>query len=123
MYQENDILTPIPGMTEHQGPQEWGELYELRMYTYPANSLPKVAETFSKALKAREDVYPVAGVWTSELGNLNRLYQLFPYKDWAHRDKLRAEMRSKGIWPPHGDISPMTQLVRHMVPAAYSPLH
>jgi hypothetical protein len=123
MYQENDILIPIPGMTEWKGPQEWGNLYELRMYTYPAGDLPKVAETFAAALKAREAVYPVAGIWTSDLGNLNRLYQLFPYKDWAHRDQLRADMRAKGIWPPHGEARPVSQLFRHMVPAAYSPLH
>ena len=124
MYQENDILVPIPGMTEWQGPQEWGNLYELRMYTYPAGTVQEVAKAFSAALKGREAVYPIAGVWTSDLGNLNRLYQLFPYKNWAHRDELRAEFRAKGIWPPHSEgAHPMTQLVRHMVPAAYSPLH
>jgi hypothetical protein len=124
MYQENDILIPIPGMTEHKGPQQWGNLYELRMYTYPAGEVQKVATAFTAALPAREAVYPVVGIWTSDLGNLNRLYQLFVYKDWAHRDELRAEMRAKKIWPPQGESShPMTQLVRHMVPAAYSPLH
>ncbi len=124
LYQENDILVPIPGMTEWQGPQQWGDLYELRMYTYPGGTIQEVAKNFSAALKGREAIYPVAGVWTSDLGNLNRLYQLFPYRDWAHRDELRAEMRAKKIWPPQGEaIHPMTQLVRHMVPAAYSPLH
>lgn len=120
--QENDILVPIPGMTEWKGTHEWGSLYELRMYTYPAGEVAKVAENFTKALPARQDAYPVAGIWTSDLGNLNRLYQLFPYKNWDHRDQTRAELRSKGIWPPHGQISPNTQLVRHMIPASFSPL-
>jgi hypothetical protein len=121
--QENDILTPIKGMTEWKGPQAWGGLYELRMYTYPAGEILKVAEAFTAGLEARAAVYPVAGIWTSELGNLNRLYQLFPYKDWAHRDKVRAELREKNIWPPHAEARPLTQLVRHMIPSAYSPLH
>src|SRR5205823_14671546 len=91
LTQENDILQPIKGMTEWQGPQQWGNLYELRMYTYPAGEVAKVAEKFAEGYAARAALYPVAGIWTSDLGNLNRLYQLFPYKDWAHRDQMRAE--------------------------------
>jgi hypothetical protein len=121
--QENDILTPIPGMTEWREPQQWGGVYELRMYTYPSGEIAKVADAFAEAYAGRAAVYPVAGIWTSDLGNLNRLYQLFPYKDWAQRDELRAEMRRKNIWPPHADARPVTQLVRHMIPAGYSPLH
>jgi hypothetical protein len=123
LTQENDILLPIATMPEGRGPQEWGSLYELRMYTYPAGEVGKVAESFAEALEARAALYPVAGIWTSDLGNLNRLYQLFPYKDWAHRDQVRAEYRRTGVWPPHADARPVTQLVRHLVPAAYSPLH
>ena len=48
--------------------------------------------------------------------------QLFPYKDWDHRDQVRKELREKGVWPPHGDAHPVAQLVRHMVPAPFSPL-
>ena len=121
--QESDILTPIKGMTEWKEPQQWGGLYELRMYTYPAGEIGKVAESFAAGLAARAALYPVAGIWTSDMGNLNRLYQLFPYKNWAHRDELRAEFRQKNIWPPHSEVRPLTQLVRHMVPAAFSPLH
>jgi hypothetical protein len=122
--QESDILVPIPGMTNHKGPQQWGDLYELRMYTYPGGEIAKVAEAFSAQVAKREALYPVAGIWTSELGNLNRLYQLFPYKNWTHRDELRTEFRSKDIWPPRSEAAhPLTQLVRHLTPAPFSPLH
>ena len=121
--QENDILTPIPGMKEWLEPQQWGGVYELRMYTYPAGEITKVADAFAEGYAGRAAVSPVAGIWTSDLGNLNRLYQLFPYKDWNQRDELRAEMRSKDTWPPHSPVRPNTQLVRHLIPAAYSPLH
>lgn len=119
-HQENDILLPIEGMKPLSG--EHGGVYELRMYTYPPGALPKVAETFAAGYPARAAVYPVAGIWTSDLGNLNRLYQLFPYKDWDHRDKVRTELREKGIWPPHAEARPVTQLVRHMLPSSFSPL-
>jgi hypothetical protein len=120
--QESDILNPIGGMQHHSGVQELGGVYELRMYTYAAGALSEVGKTFASAYAGRHAVYPVGGIWTSELGNLNRLYQLFPYKDWNHRDQVRGELRQKGIWPPHGDAHPVAQLVRHMVPAPFSPL-
>jgi hypothetical protein len=93
------------------------------MYTYPSGEIGKVIEAFSKGYAARAAVYPVGGIWTSDLGNLNRLYQLFPYKDWTHRDQVRTELREKNIWPPHSDVRPLTQLVRHLIPAPFSPLH
>ena len=120
--QESDILVPIKGMQHHSGVQQLGGVYELRMYTYAAGDLGRVAQTFAEAYPARHDVYPVGGLWTSDLGNLNRLYQLFPYQDWSHRDQVRGQLREKGIWPPHGDARPVAQLVRHMIPAPFSPL-
>jgi hypothetical protein len=120
--QESDILVPIKGMHHHSGVQELGRLYELRMYTYPSGALAGVAESFAAAYGARHATYPVGGIWTSELGNLNRLYQLFPYKDWDHRDEVRAELREKKLWPPHTEAHPVSQLVRHMIPAPFSPL-
>jgi hypothetical protein len=122
LSQESDILVPIKTMKEWTVPQEWGSLYELRMYTYPAGEIARVADTFAEAYQERAAEYPVAGIWTSDVGNLNRLYQLFPYKNWAHRDEVRGELRRKNIWPPHSDVRPLTQLVRHLTPAAYSPL-
>lgn len=121
--QESDILTPIKGMKEWEGDNALGGLYELRMYTFPGGEVGKVAEKFAEAYEGRANLYPIAGIWTSELGTLNRLYQLFPFKDWKHRDEIRVQFRQTGVWPPRTDGHPLHQLVRHMVPAAYSPLH
>ncbi|HZT05846.1 MAG TPA: NIPSNAP family protein [Chloroflexota bacterium] len=123
LSQESDILVPISTMAPLEGAQALGTVYELRMYTYPAGEVAKVGRTFAEKYEARNALYPVAGIWTSDLGNLNRLYQLFPYKSWAHREEVRAEARTKGIWPPEAEARPITQLVRHMAPAAFSPLH
>ena len=125
MTQEVEILDPVPNMPDWDGePKQWGNLYELRQYTYAPGDIGKVAQAFGDALKGRDEIYPVAGIFTSQLGNLNRLYQLFPFKDWAHRDEVRSEFREKRVWPPSGtDARPVAQLVRHMVPAQVSPLH
>jgi hypothetical protein len=121
--QEVDILDPIAGMQDWAEPKQWGAIYELRMYTYAPGDAQRAAAAFSEAMPARDQIYAVAGIFTSQLGNLNRLYQLFPYKDWAHRDAVRAEFRKSGVWPPHADVRPVSQLVRFLEPAAFSPLH
>lgn len=120
--QESDIIVPIKGLNLHSGTNELGGLYELRMYTYGSGATASVAEAFAEAYPARHAVYPVGGIWTSDLGNLNRLYQLFPYKNWAHREEVRTELREKKLWPPHSEARPVVQLVRHMIPASFSPL-
>jgi hypothetical protein len=121
--QEVDILDPIAGMQDWGEPKQWGDVYELRMYTYAPGDAQRVATAFSEAMPARNEIYAVAGIFTSQLGNLNRLYQLFPYKNWAHRDEVRAEFRRSGVWPPHADARPVSQLVRFLEPAPFSPLH
>jgi hypothetical protein len=124
--QESDILDPIKNMTDWSGPQTWGSIYELRMYTYPPGGVGRTAAAMSEAYAARDAIYPIAGIFTSQLGNLNRLYQLFPYKDWNHRDEVRAEMRKQGVWPPRAEgegPGPVSQLVRYLIPAQISPLH
>jgi NIPSNAP len=120
--QESDILVPVAGMQHHGSGGQLGGVYELRMYTYPAGAISAVASAFAEKYAGRHGAYPVAGIWTSDLGNLNRLYQLFPFKDWDHRDKVRAELRQNSLWPPHTEARPVAQLVRHMVPAPFSPL-
>jgi NIPSNAP protein len=120
--QETDILSPIDGLQHHVGTQQFGGVYELRMYTYPAGATPAIAEAFAAAYPKRHEVYPVGGIWTSDLGNLNRLYQLFPYRNWDHREEVRTRLREQKLWPPHTETRPVTQLVRHMLPAPFSPL-
>lgn len=121
--QEVDILDAVPNMQDWGEPQRWGDLYELRMYTYAPGDIGKVAAAFGEALPGRAAIYPVAGIFTSQQGHLNRLYQLFPYKNWDHREEVRAAFRKAGVWPPHADARPVQQLVRFLEPAPFSPLH
>ncbi len=119
---ESDILAGSPVNDPLDGPREWGNLYELRMYTFPSGTLRSVMQQFSEQSPKRLELYPGC-FFMSDLGQLNRFYQLWPYKDWAHRDELRGIYLKEGIWPPHTDVSAVHQLVRHMVPASFSPLH
>ena len=103
-------------------PREWGGLYELRMYTYPSGAIRSVMQSFTEQAPKRLELSPGC-FFASDLGQLNRFYQIWPYRDWAHRDELRQIYISQGIWPPHTEERPVHQLVRHMLPASFSPLH
>lgn len=118
---ESDILAPSSVNDPLDGPREWGSLYELRMYTYPSGAVRSVMQQFTEQAPKRLELSPGC-FFMSDLGQLNRFYQLWPYRDWDHRDELR-KIYTQGIWPPHTDERPVQQLVRHMVPASFSPLH
>ena len=121
--QEVDILDPVETMEPWGGPRQWGSIYELRMYTYAPGDAMKVAPAYAAALPKRMELYPMAGIFTSQLGSLNRLYQLSPYRDWAHREEVRAQFRTTGVWPPKAEARPIEQNVRILIPSTFSPLH
>jgi hypothetical protein len=121
--QDVQILDPVPGMRDWGEPQQWGDLYELRIYTYATGDIGKAAEAFGQALAGRDAIYPVAGIFTAQQGALNKMYQLFPYKSFDHREGVRVEFRKQGVWPPRGEVRPIEQLVLFLQPAAFSPIH
>jgi hypothetical protein len=121
--QEVTILDPVKGMPDWDGPKEWGTVYELRIYSYSGADIGKAAEAFGEALAGRHAVYPVAGMFTSQQGDLGTLYQLFPYKNWAHREEVRTEFRKQGVWPPRAEVRPQRQRVEFLLPSSFSPLH
>ncbi|HEX5140701.1 MAG TPA: NIPSNAP family protein [Dehalococcoidia bacterium] len=124
LNQEVEILDPVPGMPDWTGPQQLGSVYELRIYTYATGGdINKAAQSFGEAYGGRNDVYPVAGIFTTQQGDLNKMYQLFPYKNWDHREEVRAEFRKRQVWPPRGEVRPIHQRVVFMYPAEFSPIH
>jgi hypothetical protein len=119
--QEVDIIDPVKGFEPLQ-PGSGHSAWELRVYTYAGGQTGKAAAAFGESYAGRNGVYPVGLLGTTSYGQLNRLYQLFPYKSWEHREEVRKEFREKGVWPPHAEVSPVSQLVRLMIPADVSPL-
>lgn len=121
--QQVDILDPVKGMRDWGEPQQWGNIYELRIYTYAGNEVAKAAESFGEALAGRDAIYPVAGMFTVQQGELGKLFQLFPYRDYAHREEVRVEFRKQGVWPPRGEVRPINQRVVFLTPTDLSPIH
>ena len=62
---------------------------------------------------------------STELGGLNKWVHIWPYEDLNARERIRAETRAAGVWPPGGSYreSMLRQENKVLVPAAFSPMH
>ena len=121
---QSEILTPAPFMKHLQieGQVHMGNIYEMRIYTYQSGSIPEVLNRWAEALPHREKYSPLAACWYSELGGLNKFYHVWPYKDLAERDRIRAEAQKDPHWPPPTREFVVRQENLLLVPAEYSPM-
>jgi hypothetical protein len=75
-------------------------IYEIRTYTLKPGTVPQAEEAFAQRIAERAKVSPLAGFWRSEVGTLNQIIHIWPYKDTNERARIRAEVVEKKIWPP-----------------------
>jgi len=120
--QESEILLPAPFMRP-LAPARLGNIYELRIYTFQAGSMPEVLKRWGECIAEREKFSPLAGCWYSELGALNRFFHLWPYADLGERGRIRAAAMQSPHWPPPTREFLVHQENRILVPADFSPLH
>ena len=117
----SEIFLPTPFMTP-LGERDIGPLYEMRIYTYPAEGMPQVLEAWGASIPEREKFSPLAGCWYSEFGGLNNFIHLWAYKSFDERLRIRVETREQGVWPPKGSVRPITQESKILLPAPFSPM-
>ena len=75
-------------------------IYEVRTYTLKPRSLPEVLKRFAEAYQKRKELSQLFAFWYSEIGLLNQIVHVWPYKDLEERGRIRAEAVKAGIWPP-----------------------
>lgn len=118
---ESEILIPAPFMRPLE-PRQMGNIYEMRRYTYQPGVMPEVLKRWGEAVPHREKFSPLAACWYTELGGLNRLIHLWPYKDLNERASVRAASFKDPNWPPATRQWILTQENKILVPADFSPL-
>ena len=118
---ESEILIAAPFMRP-MGDQRLGNVYEMRIYTYTPGSMPEVLKRWAEVIPYREKFSPLAACWYSELGKLNRLFHLWPYKDLAERDRIRAEVSKDPHWPPQTPELLLYMENKLLIPAPFSPM-
>ena len=119
---ESEILLPAPFMRPTQ-PAAMGGIYELRIYTYRAGTMPMVLKEWAERVPHRERYSPLAACWYSDIGGLNRFFHLWPYANLADRDRIRALASQDPNWPPRTREWLVRQENKILVPLAFSPLH
>jgi len=118
---QSEIYLPAPFMTL-LGERDIGPIYEMRIYTYPFRAIQKVLEAWGERIAKREKLSPLAGCWYSDIGGLNRFVHLWAYKSFEERQRVRAEARQKGVWPPQAGVLPVKQENKILFPASFSPM-
>ncbi|MEE8442173.1 MAG: NIPSNAP family protein [Dehalococcoidia bacterium] len=119
--QETEILLPAPFMPPME-PREMGAIYEMRIYTFQPGTIPEVLKRWEESMEYRVKYSPLAACWYSEVGGLNRFFHVWPYRDFAERERVRQESRQSGHWPPATREFLVRQENKILAPAAFSPL-
>ena len=122
LTQESKILQPAP-FSPPLEERKLGNFYEIRTYTYQPGAMPKVLEIWSKVIEERVKLSPLAACWHSTYGPLNQFIHIWPYKDLAERQRVRAETSKISGWPPPTREFILKQENAIVVPAPFSPLH
>ena len=120
---ESEIFTPAPFMRPLVGGQALGNVYEMRTYIYKAGSMGEVVKRWGVSVPHREKYSPLAAGMYTELSGLNKWVHIWPYKDLAERERIRAEAFKNPNWPPPTQEFLVSMENKLLVPAACSPMH
>jgi hypothetical protein len=120
---QSDIYIPAPFSPKLE-PRAIGPLFEIRTYTLAPGALQGMMDRWAAKVDERVKLSPLVGAWYSELGGLNKWMHIWAYKDANERDRVRADARARGIWPPGGAAAGLVlkQETKLVLPAACSPL-
>ena len=118
---ETEVLTPAPFMRP-LGDQRLGDMYEMRVYTYQIGSIPEVIRRWSEAVPHREKYSPMAACWYTQHGGINKWFHVWPYRNLAERERIRAEAIKDPHWPPGTTEFQVRMENKIMAPASFSPM-
>ena len=75
-------------------------IYEIRTYDIKPSSLAEVEKRFGEAYEKRKTYSPLAAFFHTEIGPLNQIIHIWPYKDLEERARVRAAAVKDAAWPP-----------------------
>jgi hypothetical protein len=96
-------------------------IYEIRTYQLAPGSVPEFEKRFEDAYGHRKKYSELLGFWHTELGPLNEVVHIWPYRDLAERARIRAEAAKDPNWPPQIREFIRTMRSEIVVPFAFVP--
>ncbi len=122
-HQESMVLVPAD-FWPFTRPTGTG-IYELRSYRLHPGKVPGWLDEFKAGLQARQKYSKPVAVWSSELGELNRVVHLWQYESLEHRSQVRKAAMADPVWKETvGRLAPLMQLMESkiLIPTDFSPL-
>jgi NIPSNAP protein len=123
--QENKILKPVDGMP-FTPPSDGGKhLYERRSNRTHLQKVPEWVKHFVAVQPVRQKYSKPVALWTADVGQLNQVVHLWPYRDLNHRAEVRAQVAADPGWQEFlAAATPLLAAMESqiMVPTEPSPL-
>jgi len=122
-HQESMVLVPAD-FYPFTRPSGTG-IYELRSYRLHPGKVPEWLEHFKDGLPARQKYSKPVAVWSSELGELNRVVHLWQYESLEHRARVRKAALADPAWKETvAKLGLLMQVMESKVltPTEFSPL-
>ena len=98
-------------------------IYEVRTYQLKPRAVPEFMNLFEAAYPVREKVGRMSGLFYTDIGPLNEVVHIWPYRSLADRERKRGQFSSGKIkgWPPK--ITHLAETMRSeiFVPAPFTP--
>ena len=81
-------------------------IYEVRTYRLQPRGVPEFMKIFGKAYEKRRNLSKLSAFFHTDIGMLNEVIHIWPYKDANERQKKRDRSVSDKIWlAPKSDAS------------------
>ena len=96
-------------------------LFEVRTYRLKPRSQNEVISRFGESYETRQKYSKLAAFFWTEIGPLNEVIHIWPYKDLADRTAVRAEAAAEPSWPPQISDFLVEQLSEIFIPFDFTP--
>ena len=96
-------------------------IYEVRTYDLKARTVAEYEKRFGEACEKRRKYSELAAFWHTEIGMLNQVVHVWPYKNLAERTRIRAAVAKEKVWPEDLGNFIERQQADIMIPFAISP--
>jgi|SaaInl4_135m_RNA_FD_contig_21_2836935_length_1649_multi_10_in_0_out_0_2 hypothetical protein len=107
-HQYSEIYVPASFLPPLDIERKIGPIFELRDYTLQPGTPTAWMEAWGSKITERMELSQPVGIWTSELGQLNRWLHMWSYESWEHRTEARKKFAEIG-WPPSSGSRPLFQ--------------
>jgi hypothetical protein len=97
-------------------------IYEFRTYDLKHGTQAEVEQRFAESYAHRKKFSELAAFWHTDIGPLNQIIHVWPYKDLEERSRIRAASVKENVWPAAIGEFIVGMRSDIMIPAPFSPL-